>query len=133
MIDIESQVYTPIAQALRTAFSGIHITGEYINTPPSFPHVSIVEMDNYTSPEGMDSSDTERYATVMYEVNVYSNKTSGKKSECKSILNKIDQMMYAMNFQRLSMNPVPNLENATIYRIVARYRAETDGRTLYRR
>lgn len=47
MIDIENQIYTPIAKALRNKFSGIIVSGEYINAPPDFPYVSIVEQDNY--------------------------------------------------------------------------------------
>ena len=131
MIDIESLSYTPIAQAVRTQFDA-DVTGEYVKKPSRFPHVSIVENDNYMTVANMDSSSTEKYATVMYEVNVYSNKTSGKKSECRAILNLIDGMMYQNNFTRIAMTPVPNLEDATIYRLTARYRAVTDGTNIYR-
>lgn len=133
MIDVESKVYTPIAVGLRNAFSGIFVSGEYVKAPSSFPHASIVEMDNHTSTDRMDTSDTERFATIMYEVNVYSNKAVGKKTECKEIMAFIDDLMYKMNFKRLSLAPVPNMDDATIYRMTARYRAETDGTTLYRR
>ncbi len=133
MIDIESKVYSPIAAALRSQFSGIAISGEYVNAPSEFPFVSIVEADNYPTLQRLDSSDTEKYATLMYEVNVYSNKGTRKKSECKAIMAVIDGMMYRMNFTRITMTPVPNMENASIYRMTARYRAETDGTTIYRR
>lgn len=132
MIDIESWVYDPIAKALRTEFTGINVTSEYVRAPSEFPHTSIVESDNYTSTGRLDTADTERFATVMYEVNVYSNKASGKKSEARAILKKIDEMMYARNFTRIAMTPVPNMEESTIYRLTARYRAETDGNNLYR-
>lgn len=46
MIDIESKVYTPIAEQLREKYPGIDVAGEYINAPPKFPHASIVEQDN---------------------------------------------------------------------------------------
>lgn len=133
MIDVESKVYTPIAVALRDAFSGIFVSGEYVKAPSNFPHVSLVEMDNYTSADRLDTADEERFSTLMYEVNVYSNKTSGKKSECKKIIGFIDDLMYKMNFKRLSLAPVPNMDDATIYRMTARYRVETDGENFYRR
>lgn len=133
MIDVESKIYTPIAVALRDAFSGVFVTGEYVKAPSSFPHASIVEMDNYTSTDRMDTSSTEQFSTLMYEVNVYSNKTTGKKTECKEIMAFIDDLMYKMNFKRLSLAPVPNMDDATIYRMTARYRVETDGTNLYRR
>lgn len=132
LIDVENEVYTRIAAPLRQQFSNINITGEYVKAPASFPHVSIVEADNYVSQGRLDSSNEERFATLMYEVNVYSNKTSGKKSECKSIMDYIDRIMYGMNFRRTERTPVPNLEDASIYRVTARYRAETDGERFYR-
>lgn len=133
MIDVENQIYTPIAEALREAFPGIDTSGEYVKAPSAFPHVSIVEQDNYPTLTHLSTSDMEKYATIMYEVNVYSNKSSGKKAQCRSIMKVIDDLMYRRNFTRISLSPVPNLENATIYRLVARYRAETDGVNLYRR
>lgn len=133
MIDVEAKVYSPIAAALRTAYSGISVSGEYVNAPSSFPAVTIVEQDNYMTLDKLSTSDDEEFATVMYEVNVYSNKSGGKKSECRAIMDTIDKMMYFRNFTRIAMSPVPNLNDATIYRMTARYRAETDGTNFYRR
>ena len=132
MIDIENWIFDPIAEAVHSEFPGSSIAGEYIRAPSRFPHVSLVESDNYVNEQFLDSSDAERYATVMYEVNVYSNKTSGKKAEARSILKLIDRMMYERNFTRIAMTPVPNLEDSTIYRLTARYRAVTDGTNMYR-
>ena len=133
MIDIERKIYTPIADALRKQFKGISVSGEYVNAPPKFPYVSIVEQDNYMSANRLDSSDREKFSTLMYEVNVYSDKAGSKKSVCREIMGAVDEMLYERNFTRISLSPVPNMENGTIYRLVARYRAETDGETIYRK
>lgn len=133
MIDIEKLIYTPIAEALRKRFKGISVSGEYVNAPPKFPYVSIVEQDNYMSVNRLDSSESEKFATLMYEVNVYSDKAGSKKTVCREIMGAIDEMLYKQNFIRISMAPVPNMENGTIYRLTARYRAETDGETIYRK
>lgn len=133
MIDIEKEVYTPIADALHTAHPDVSVSGEYVKAPSEFPFVSIVEADNYPTLAHRDTADTMRYATLMYEVNVYSNKGVKKKSECKAIMATIDDLMYRMNFTRIALTPVPNLDNASIYRMTARYRAETDGTNIYRR
>ena len=85
MIDIENEVFTKIATELRSQFTGINVYGEDVRSPSSFPCVSIVEADNYTLRRTQDSGSNENHANVMYEVNVYSNKTSGKKTECKEI------------------------------------------------
>lgn len=115
MIDVENWIFDPIAEAVRAEFPGSSVSGEYIRSPSKFPHVSLTESDNYMSEQYLDSSDAEKYATVMYEVNVYSNKTTGKKAEARSILKLIDSMMYERNFTRTAMTPVPNLEDSTIY------------------
>lgn len=131
MIDCENEVYTRIARVLREKFPGINITGEYVKAPSSFPHVSITQSDNSAVSEKMTGS--AEMAQVMFEINVYSNKTDGKKTECKTIAKVTDEVLFGMNFKRLALTPVPNLEDATIYRIVARYRAMTDGQYFYRR
>lgn len=131
MIDCENEVYTRIARVLREKFLGINITGEYVKAPSSFPHVSITQSDNSAVSEKMTGN--AEMAQVMFEINVYSNKTDGKKTECKTIAKVIDEVLFGMNFKRLALTPVPNLEDATIYRIVARYRAMTDGQYFYRR
>lgn len=131
MIDIENEVYTRVANAVRSEHGATSITGEYVPVPSSFPHVSIVEVDNYNA--RLDSSDEEQYSTVTYEINIYSNKRTGKKSECKAIAQLIDKTMYSMNFRRRTLSPVPNMNDATIYRMVARYRAVTNGDLIFRR
>ena len=65
----------------------------------------------------------ENHSTLMYEVNVYSNKKTGKKTECKKIITLVDEAMSALGFTRIMLQPIPNMDDATIYRMTARYRA----------
>lgn len=127
MIDIKNKVYT----RLKTAVGSLASTSSiYVRTPSSFPFVSITESDNYIS--NLDNSSEEKFATVMYEVNVYTN-NSTPETTAREILKVIDKEMYSMNLMRLSMNQVPNLEDATIFRLTARYEGVTDGNYIYRR
>lgn len=135
MIDVEFDIFSKIATVLRTQFAGIYVTGEYVRIPPSFPAVSIIEQDNSTYTRTLDTSNEENHATLMYEINVYSNKTSGKKIECKKIMHVIDAELFKMGFLRVGNTPleVPNTEKS-IYRIIARYRAViSKNKTIYRR
>lgn len=131
--NLTAKIFDPIATALRTEYDGIYVTGEYIDAPPSFPAVSIVEGDNYIDVGKMSTKANEEYSVVMYEVEVYTNLKVGKITQARNILASIDAILYDLNFTRLSMTPVPNLANTSIYRLVARYEAVTDGTTLYRR
>ena len=135
MIDVENIIFTRLAQALRTQFSGISVYGEFVEAPASFPCVTIVEADNKVYERTRDLSGVEHHAQVMYEINVYSNKVSGKKSEAKEISNMIDGMMTDMLFTRTFRGQTPNIDR-TIYRITLRYQGvvreavEKDG-TIY--
>lgn len=134
MIDVESEIFTKISTVVREEYDGIFMTGEYVKSPPTFPCVSLMEVDNQVYQSTRDSSTIENHAQVMYEVNVYSNKMSGKKSECKAILSLIDSQMETLGFTRTLMNSIPNEDDATIYRMVARYRAVISAnKTIYRR
>ena len=134
MIDIESAVFNRVATRVREVFPDIFMTGEYVKSPSSFPAVSLVEMDNGTRIETIDSGSNENHVNVMYEANVYSNKTVGKKSECKAIIALIDEEMLAMGFSRSTLTPGPNENDSTIYRMVGRYRAVvSSNNTIFRR
>lgn len=135
MIDIENEVFNKVATVVRAKYgSTFFITGEYVNAPSTFPCVSIVEESNQTYRNTRDSSSNENHAQVVYEVNVYSNKTKGKKSQCKEIIALIDETMESIGFTRTLLNPVPNEQDATIYRMLARYRAiVSKENVIYRR
>jgi hypothetical protein len=123
MIDIENAVFDRVATRVREVFPDIFMAGEYVKSPPFFPAVFLVEMDNSVRIETIDSGSGENHVNVMYEVTTYSNKTTGKKSECKAIMALIDEEMLAMGFTRSTLTPVPNDNDSTIYRMVGRYRA----------
>ena len=116
MIDIESELFSEISQKVRNQFPNIFITGEYVKSPPSFPCVSLIEIDNIALKNTQSTESNENHVSVTYELNVYSNKTKGKKAECKKILMKF-------NFTRIMLEPIQNQDEATIYRMVGRYQA----------
>ena len=81
MIDIETEVFSIVSAEVRKKYPKIYMTGEYVKSPPSFPCLSLIETDNQVYRNTRDSGCIENHAQVLYEVNVYSNKTSGKKTE----------------------------------------------------
>ena len=125
MIDLENDIYDYVAKALREAHSGIDVKGEYVDVPAKFPHVSIVEADNRVL-QRMRTENIENACSVMYEVSIYSNKSATRKSEAKAIANTADSAFAEIGFTRTFREQVPNLKDATIYRIVCRYEAVID-------
>lgn len=134
MINVETEIFNIVAKAIRSAFNGAYVVGEYVKTPSKFPCVSIVEIDNTAYDRTQTSGSLENHADVTYEINIYSNKTSGKKSECRAIASLIDDEYAALGFSRTMLQPILNADDATIYRIVGRYRGVVSkDKVVYRR
>lgn len=133
MNNIESDVFTIVATKLRTELGAenIFVTGEYTPTPPKFPCVFIYEADNFNA--GFDGCNHEVVTGVMYEVEVFSNKQNGKKTEAKSIMAIVDGVLTPLGFTRTMLQQVPNLADATIFRLTARYSASVIDNVIYRR
>ncbi len=135
MIDIESELFDILSKKIEEKYPTSYITGEYLKSPPSFPCISIIEIDNNVLDKTRTTDNIENHAQVLYEVNVYSNKANGKKQECKKIISLVDKELQKLGFTRTMLSPVPNEDkNKSIYRIVARYRAIiSKSKTIYRR
>lgn len=130
MTQIENEIFTELKNLLTTEYSGIFVTGEYTPTPDKFPCVFIEESDNYTI--SLDGSNKGEVSGVMFEINVFSNLQHGRKSECKKIMNTLDEHMTLRGFTRTMCRPVQNIDPA-VYRMVARYTASLYNDTIYRR
>ena len=122
MINVESEIFSIIASAVRKEYPNAYVVGEYVKSPPRFPCISVVEIENTAYDKTQSSYSLENHADITYEVNIYSNKTSGKKSECKAIASLIDNEFATLGFSRSMLQPIPNVDDATIYRMLGRYR-----------
>lgn len=122
MINVENEIFDIMANAVRAKYPDAYVVGEYVKTPSQFPCVSIVEFDNTAYDRTQTSGSLENHADLTYEVNIYSNKTSGKKSECKDIASLLDNEFATLGLSRTMLQPIPNAEDATIYRMTGRFR-----------
>lgn len=123
MINVENEIFDRVSTSVRERFPNVNITGEYVKSPSSFPHISLEEKDNSAHTSTQTSTEYENHAVLMYEANVYSNKTRGKKTECKELISIVDNEMQKLGFTRTMLQPIPNMDDATIYRMTARYTA----------
>ena len=97
MIDVENEVFTNVKTALTEQFPNISVEGVTNNSPSKFPFVCIEETDNYSYTSTRDTNSNENHATV-------------------------DTVMLGLGFTRNAKTPI-NLDDATKYRIFARYTA----------
>ena len=133
MIDIENQVFDRIKRSILARFPKTYVTGDYVKIPPLFPCVAIVQEDNTTYAATQTSSESENHAVIMHQVDVYSNRQANKKAECKAIISEIDKIMLNLGFTRTMLRPIPNGDDATIYRMTGRYVAIVGkDNTIYR-
>lgn len=105
---------------LRNTYDGIAVTSEYTDTPARFPAVTIIETSNIVL-RRMSTTKIENASTVLFDVNVFSNKVAGAKLQARDIMETVDAEFERLGFVRTMMSPTPNLADATIYRITARY------------
>lgn len=76
----------------------------------------------------------ENHAAIFYVVEVYSNKSAGKKREARQIMSLADDTMQRLGFVRVSLNSIPNALDNTVFRLTARYEAVVSRtKTIYRR
>lgn len=133
MIDIESEVFDGAVKLLKEKYPNIAVYSETVLAPSEFPCVCIEEADNFSYLRSRDSKTNENHAEVMYEVNVYSNKVKGKKSESKEIFSIVDGYLNDLGFTRTAKNPI-KLDDATKYRLFGRYVAVvSQNKEIFRR
>ena len=127
MIDFLNEIFTTVATTVRAKHEGTTVTGEYTRSPSKFPAVTIDEIENVTVPALVDSSDVENYCGLTYRVQVFSNKSAGKKAETRAIFATADSVMLGLGFRRITYTTTPEFYDSTIYSVTATYEAIVDA------
>lgn len=124
MIDIENPLFDKLITMLEDEFSELvdNVYSEIPNEISTFPLVVITEVSNLNYIRGQDNKEFENYATVAYDVNIYSNKINGAKQEVRQILKKIDELFLSYNFRRISYIVFQNNDD-NVYRLTTRHQA----------
>ena len=133
MIDKENEVITRVREAILAEFPSATVDSSYQPVPSGFPHVSIYQSDAFTPGGVIDTGYAPKYISMTFEAQVYSNSINAKKQECKKIMGIIFDTMAKMNFRMIVNTPVPNLNDASIYRQTARFEGMADANTFYGR
>ena len=134
MIDYQNEIFTKVATTVRAKHEGTSITGEYTRSPSKLPAVTLDETENVSVGNLIDSSNVEKFSGITYRLQVFSNKTNGKKAEARSIFATADTVMLGLGFYRVTYTTTPEIYDSTIYSIMATYEAIVDANgVLYRR
>lgn len=143
MIDKENEIYSRVKSYLEEKLGKdtFQMASIYVDRPAKFPFI-FAEMAG-TFSFGNDQSSRENYAEIMYEFNIYGNKSPGRKQEVKTIAGYIDEMMRFMNFNRIAYVRNDNPSEGTVYtndthdeniiRLILRYEGVASDTHFYRR
>lgn len=127
MIDIENYVITQLTEAILEKYPDAEVLGDYLEEIAKFPTVTITEIRNQTLTRMQDEEPVEHYATVTYEINVYSNSRIWKKEICKDILDICDRVLFPMKFVKGLTRRLPAIDHSrTVYRMYSRYTVVVD-------
>lgn len=123
MLDFNNEIFTAVANSVRTNHTGAIVTGEYARRPSKFPAVTLEETSNVMVERLEDSSNEEKFAGVTYRLQVFSNDQKRKKAEAREIFATADAEMRRMGFRRVTYTTTPEIYESTIYQITSTYEA----------
>lgn len=129
----EHIVVTELGSALKNGgFSTAAVRTAAPSDKAKFPYVYIQLID---APEVSATADTvpsEHCIDLSFQIDVYSNASNGDIT-CSDITDLIVTRMKQLNFINSANQPMPKLNNNSIYRRTARFLGRWDGKTFYRR
>nr|DAR51250.1 MAG TPA: hypothetical protein [Caudoviricetes sp.] len=105
---------------MKSSIEDLNTSRPYPKGEVLFPLMTMEQKNNVTYKKTLDSSLTENHASIMIEINVYSNKESGASVECEKILGVADTEMQRLGFLRTFYSPIPNMDDS-VARLTARY------------
>lgn len=131
MIDYSNEIFDAVAKYLRSAYKGIRVVGEYVETPTAFPCVTLDETANV--PTHLDTASVNKYARVTYRVQVFCNSEKGKRAQARKIYGSVDEKMQELGLNCKTYTTTPAIYNSEIYCITATYEGVIDRKgVIYR-
>lgn len=119
MITYCNEICDAVAKSLRSLYTDVKVVGEYVDSPAVFPTVTIDEISNV--PAHLDSAVRNKYARVIYRVQVFCNTESGKRQQARRIYDTVDQTLMDLGFYAKTYSTTPAIYNAEIYCITATF------------
>lgn len=120
MIDIESLVFDTVYNAMQTSHPEVNVTAGYDESMATYPTLIVRQTNNQPYRDSATDDCSENHARVTFEIEVYSDKKTTGRTECKEILADADEIMQSMKFRRIHLNRPLNVDR-TLWRQYARY------------
>lgn len=122
MVDIQTEVFNAVYTAVIAEVPETDLADHYVNQPAAFPHIQLWDESNTTNYAGMNLSGVECFSNIVYHFEFFDNGPNGEgKVMVEKLLAIVDPVMRLMGFRRTYSAPVPNFDDASVFRKVARY------------
>lgn len=129
----EHIIVTEIGKTLKAnRFFSAVVRSDSPSDKAKFPYVYIQLIDAPEVAETADTDPVEHCVNLSFQIDVYSNASNGDIT-CSDIMDLIVARMKRLNFITSVNQPMPKLNNNSIYRRTARFLGRWDGETFYRR
>lgn len=129
---VTSDVFNAISKGIKAFTNAKYNTDCYVagtrqNTPPKFPCVWCVEIDDYSNSKAETLDFTDEQRNSVFEIQSYSNLKSGATLQAKAIIDEASKLMKKMGYRCTTLTPVDNAADENIKRYVARYKRFLGG------
>ena len=122
MYQVITDIFDDVFNAVREQFPTADLATHYVNQPASFPHVQLWEESNTSPRSGMNLNNDECFSNVVVHFEIFDNYLNGVGVDnVKTIMGLIDPVMRRQGYRRTYYAPVPNFDDASVYREIARY------------
>ena len=121
-----NELYTKIRSAVLTAEPTAYVTATYVPKPGKFPAVFVREISRFTPTQYVSFAHTDNVHESTIEVQIFSNKASGAKTQADNLLGVLEATMRGQYYVMTSAAPVDNIDSS-VYRITARFRRIVGG------
>ena len=119
-------IYTAVEEAAQSVESSAYCSSRYEPVPDAFPAVYVEEVSRVRTPNHITLDYTDEQNRVIHEVQVWSNKQNGARTEAYAIMNAIVAAYNTHYFRLTMMSPMP-ITDRSIYRLVARFTKQVTG------
>jgi len=137
MVDIFQQVFGTLRNAVNLFANSdigkallnnreVKVSASYQQETTTFPHITIEEKTNAYANSELDSR--EKFSSLMYEINIYDNSIN-KIAITRKLAQICNDALTNLGFKRIFNEPLPNIADATIYRIIQRFDGYIDNET----
>ena len=125
MIDVENLVLDTVINGVHTVHADLDVSKGFIEETAIYPCIVVREVNNVPLKRTNTESCAENYTTLIYQVDVYSDKAGEQRSECRSLLSLVDEYMVGMGFYRTYMSEALNIKRS-VFRQYTRYSVIVD-------